>query len=193
MKNKVLAIFCVLLTACIGLASCEKLETYSEIPQVEFTKIYLADTLDALGNHVKRQLVYLEIIDGDGNLGLNSWDTTGKFDSESVFYHNLFMTLSFKNSDGSYTELEDISQNLRYRVPYKEPIGQNKYLKAEVKVTIEIPREYFDYDTVRYEFYAVDRDFNYSNTASSCDIPARCHGTVYADGSCSLVSDGKEQ
>ncbi|MBQ1884346.1 MAG: hypothetical protein II165_04940, partial [Bacteroidales bacterium] len=56
--------------------SCEKVESYSEIPEVEFTKVYLADTLDKLKNEVKHQLLYFNVIDGDGNLGLNKGDTT---------------------------------------------------------------------------------------------------------------------
>lgn len=186
--KKVLFITVLLLT----LYACSKLETYSELPSVEFKSVYLADTVDVLGNDVKLQNVTLEIIDGDGNLGLNDKDTTGDFSPESLYYNNLFITVSAKH-EGSYSELQKVSENLRYRIPYKAPIGQNKYLKAEVKVKIEIPLGYFDYDTVRYEFFVYDRDLNKSEIAVSCDIPARGHGTVFAGGKCSFFEEEDEE
>ena len=186
--KKVLFITVLLLT----LYACSKLETYSELPSVEFKSVYIADTVDALGNEVKLQNVTLEIIDGDGNLGLNDKDTIGDFSPESLYYNNLFITVSEKHN-GGYSELQKISENLHYRIPYKAPIGQNKYLKAEVKVKIEIPLGYFDYDTIRYEFFVYDRDLNKSQIAVSCDIPARGHGTVFADGKCSFFEEEEEE
>ncbi|MBQ3658096.1 MAG: hypothetical protein II956_14840 [Bacteroidales bacterium] len=173
------------------LYACSKLETYSELPSVEFKQVYLADTVDALGNDVKLQNVTLEVIDGDGNLGLNDADTVDDFNAKSLYYNNLFITISEKQN-GSYVELQKLSENLKYRIPYKAPIGQNKYLKAEVRVKIEIPLGYFDYDTIRYEFFVYDRDLNKSEIAVSCDIPAREHGTVFAGGKYSFFEEEEE-
>ncbi|MBQ5540296.1 MAG: hypothetical protein IIU03_08690, partial [Bacteroidales bacterium] len=64
MKKFLLIIICLL-----TFYACDKLETYSEQPSVEFKSVYLADTVDVLGNDIKLQNVTLEIIDGDGNLG----------------------------------------------------------------------------------------------------------------------------
>ena len=55
--------------------ACEKLESYPEVPSVEFVKVFTADSVDALENDIKLQEIYLEVIDGDGNLGLNDDDT----------------------------------------------------------------------------------------------------------------------
>lgn len=159
---------------------------------MEFVSVYLADTVDALGNDVKLQNLNLEVIDGDGNLGLNSEDTINSFAPDSEYYNNLFIRL-FQKTNGNYIEVEQLSKNLKYRVPYKAPIGQNKYLKAEVKIKIEIPLGYFDYDTVRYEIFVYDRDLNKSEIATSCDIPARGHGTVFANGECSFFQDEEEE
>lgn len=172
--------------------SCEKAESYSEIPEVEFTKVYLADTLDKLKNEVKHQLLYFNVIDGDGNLGLNKGDTTDKFSPESEYYHNLFLSVSAKNQDGEYAPLTEINENLKYRIPYNEPVGQNKYLKAEIKVAIDIPLASVNYDSIRYEFFVYDRELNKSNVTQSCAIPLNIHGTVFADGSIKKVKE-KEQ
>ena len=174
------------------LYACSKLETYSELPSVEFKQVYLADTVDGLGNDVKLQNVTLEVIDGDGNLGLNDEDTLEHFHHDSLYYNNLFIAI-FEKHGKDYVELKKLSEGLRYRIPYKAPIGQNKYLKAEVRVKLEIPLAYFDYDTVRYEIFVYDRDLNKSQIAESCDIPARGHGTVFADGKCSFFEEEEEE
>ena len=189
-KHRILFLYLTVLVSI--LCSCGKLETYSELPSVEFVSVYLADTVDALGNDVKLQNLNLEVIDGDGNLGLNSEDTVNSFAPDSEYYNNLFIRL-FQKTNGNYIEVEQLSKNLKYRVPYKAPIGQNKYLKAEVKIKIEIPLGYFDYDTVRYEIFVYDRDLNKSEIATSCDIPAHGHGTVFADGECSFFQDEEEE
>ena len=154
-------------------ASCSDLETYSEIPRVEFQKVFLADTIDNkdLGNKVKLQEITLQVIDGDGNLGLN------RDDHDTL--RNLFITV-FKKENGQYTRTADTTYT--YRIPYKQPIGQNKYLRAEVIVSMTTPMLYVKYDTVRYEIYVQDRDENLSNTVTTCDIPIRENGVVWADG-----------
>jgi hypothetical protein len=174
------------------LYACDKLENYSELPSVEFKQVYLADTVDVLGNDVKLQNITVVVIDGDGNLGLNSEDTVADFAPGKEYYNNLFIQISAKQ-DGTYNSLTKLSENLKYRIPYKAPIGQNKYLKAEVKIKVEIPLGYFDYDTVRYEIFVYDRDFNKSETEISCDIPAHGHGTVFAGGKCSFFKEDEEE
>lgn len=155
----------------IAAASCSDLETYSEIPKVEFKKVFLADTTDDLDNKVKLQAISLQVIDGDGNLGLN------REDKDSL--RNLFITV-FKKEKGRYERTDDTTYT--YRIPYKQPIGQNKYLRAEVIVSMTTAQKNINYDTIRYEIYIQDRADNLSETITTCDIPIRQNGTVYADG-----------
>lgn len=175
--------------AMAALYSCEDMATYDEKPQISFSKVYIADTLDALQNKIKLQRVHLEVIDGDGNVGLNRNDTTGPYHPDSLWYNNLFVKIYNKEANGSYRELSDLSEKMKYRIPFKEPIGQNKYMKAEVIVKIEIPLEFINYDTIRYEFFIYDRDLQKSEIEESCDIPIRQHGTIWADGHTSLVKE----
>jgi hypothetical protein len=162
----------LLIAILIAAASCSDVETYSEIPKLEFVKVFLADTTDKeLGNKEKLQEITLQVTDGDGNLGLNR----GEADS----LNNLFITM-YKKERGQYVLAIDTI--FKYRIPYKQPIGQNKYLRAEVIVSHTTPQIKIDYDTVRYEIYVQDRADNLSNTITTCDIPIRMNGTVYADG-----------
>ena len=161
----------IVIAAMIAAASCKDLETYSEIPRVEFKKVFLADTTDKLDNKVKLQEITLQVIDGDGNLGLNR--------DEADSLYNLFITI-YKKGKGLYQRTNDTIG--KYRIPYKQPIGQNKYLRAEVIVNMTTSLSILQYDTIRYEIYIKDRADNTSDTITSCDIPIRQNGTVYADG-----------
>lgn len=52
--------------------------------------------------------------------------------------------------------------------------GQNKTLKADIEVRLEYLRsaqiDEMPYDTIKYEFYLIDRDFNRSNTIKTPEI-----------------------
>lgn len=190
--RKLIYTLLIAVIATVALQSCEDIITYDEMPQITFSKVYIADTLDELQNDIKLQRIHVEVIDGDGNLGLNRDDNSGYYHPDSIWYNNLFVSIFHKKADGTYEELSDISENMRYRIPYKAPVGQNKYLKAEVIIKVEIPLEFINYDTIRYEFFIYDRDLNKSEVAQSCDIPIRKHGTIWADGHTSLVADKEE-
>jgi hypothetical protein len=71
MNRRAYILATLIIAVLIAAASCSDLETYSEIPKVEFKKVFLADTIDELDNKVKLQEISLQVIDGDGNLGLN--------------------------------------------------------------------------------------------------------------------------
>jgi len=190
MRKIIIALSVVSMLICA--MACDEIETYDPMPRIEFTKVYLADTLDALGNEVKLQRIHVEVIDGDGNLGLNREDNTEQWSPDSIGYNNLFISVFSKNADKTYQELTGISENMRYRIPYKKPIGQNKYMKAEVIIKVEVPITSLDYDTIRYEFFVYDREMNKSEIATSCDIPARRHGTVWADGHGSFFAEKED-
>ncbi len=173
MKNTINIITVILIAAMAAVSSCTDLESYSEIPKVKFLKVFTADTTDTIGNKVIYQDIYLQVIDGDGNLGLTRDDN--EKDSSNL-------TIDFqKKVDGKYIRAFDSIP--KFRIPYKQPIGQNKYLRAEVKVNFTIPKIKVNYDTIRYKIHVRDRAQNTSDTVITCDIPIRWNGTVYADGS----------
>lgn len=173
----------MLLALILGwICSCEKLESYPNEPSVEFLQVYIADTVTEMGNDMKYQKITIRVTDGDGNLGLDRSETTGVYSPESEYYNNLFITISEKQADGSYQELKSLSEGLGYRIPYKAPVGQNVFLRAEVSITLETPLAFMDYDTIRYSFKVVDKDLNESEIAHSCDIAIRRHGTIWAGG-----------
>lgn len=173
MKTKYLIILTIILI--IAIAACEKPQMYPNEPSIEFIKVRLKDTIDneTLQNEVKRIELFFQVVDGDGNVGLNQEDTFDRFHFDSLYYHNLFIYFH-KKIDGEYVN----SDTLKYRVPYYEPIGQNKYIKADIKVIYNLSKELIDFDTVAMEFFVVDRSFTHSNTIWTPDMPIDFNGYI---------------
>jgi hypothetical protein len=166
MKSKILTIL-IIFVSVIFLYYCQKPQTYPEIPNISFDKIIFKDTLDALQNRGKKAILLFNLVDGDGDIGRNQEDTT----------KDLFIKL-FSKKNGSFSEVKlKIPHN--YTMPYLTPVGQNKTLKALVKIDMfYTPLSQFPYDTIRYEFSIFDRALNQSNVVVSPEIPVSFNGTV---------------
>ncbi|MCX6258895.1 MAG: hypothetical protein NTW49_13510 [Bacteroidia bacterium] len=145
MKNSFIILFFILL---ILFSSCTKIEHYSAVPKLSYKSFsYLDSSLT------------FSVVDGDGDIGLNSWDTTGPFSRDSAYYYNLFMKLYQKKDSG--LQLVPLPIPLDYRVPYIEKYNTNVY-KADINIDLSVLNP-FPYDTFIYEFYMVDRSLNKSN------------------------------
>jgi hypothetical protein len=159
------------LTAVVVFHSCRKIEQLSPIPLIEFTSFTVFDTLDILGNNSKGGRLKFYFEDGDGDLGINvssnnQTDTT-----------NLFFTLFRKK--GTNMDLAASNDPLKpssYRIPYMERLGRNKILKGTISVTF-LYLFYSPADTIRYDFYIMDRAANKSNIASTVEIILSENGT----------------
>ena len=151
--------------------SCKKIQSYSNIPEVHFKSYTAQNSVDLLGNKTKAVELVFTFIDGDGDIGLRQIDTVAPYIGK---YKNNFFSTLYVKENGEYKEVVNISVS-NYTIPYIEPQGQNKTLKADVKVKYEyaISQEndtLFNYDTIMYEYYIVDRALNQSNIDSTSDI-----------------------
>ena len=154
----------MVITLLIGITifSCKKIEEFSEIPEITFKDFILVDTLDKIGNKIKHGELIFDFIDGDGDIGIEVPDSINNSDTS-----NLFFTL-YKKIDGDFVEV-DTETPIEYRIPFMEPKGQNKTLKGEIKIEFEYYLN-FEYDTIKYEFYLVDRAKHKSNIESTPEI-----------------------
>ncbi len=151
--------------------SCKKIQTYPDIPEVHFKSYTAENSVDVLGNKVKLVELVFTFVDGDGDIGLKQGDTVPPYVGK--YRNNYFSTLYVKEN-GKYKKIENISVS-NYTIPYIEPQGQNKTLKADVKVKYEYSMSQendtlFNYDTIMYKYYIVDRALNQSNIDSTSDI-----------------------
>ncbi len=138
--------------------SCEKAIDFSKVPQIELKEITFKKAENILQATVKRTKITFSVIDGDGDFGLEN----SHIDSTS--YYNLYTTL-YAKIDGEFEEVDVEIPN--FRTPFIEVQGRNKVLKATVIVLFDYPRSQFietlPYDTIKYEFFVVDRALNKSN------------------------------
>lgn len=154
-------LFWILILVPIFWISCEKPEDYPNEPQIKFIDFRLSDTT----------LVF-NVIDGDGNVGLkdnenilliNGYDTV-------VYDKNLFITI-FEKKNGIFEEIPLADESsFHYRLPYMEPNGQNKTLKADVEVRFTSSFKFKDLDTVKFEFYIIDRQLKESNIEETPEV-----------------------
>jgi hypothetical protein len=148
----------------LATSSCLKIETLPPEPRIEYRSFDVFDTIDILGNHALGGRLKFYFEDGDGDLGMNppSGDVPDT--------NNLFITLYRKK--GGIWHLGADNDPLKpsdYRIPYMVREGQNKILKGVISVTF-LYLFYTPYDTIRYDFYIVDRANNASNEVSTDEI-----------------------
>jgi len=151
------------------LPACKKVVDYPNEPSIRFTEISSKDSTDVLNNPVKRVTLTFHLIDGDGDMGLSSSDTTGAFNKDSSYYYNLFIQ-EFKRENGGFVEVPAPDGLKTYRIPDLTPSGQNKTLIADISVTIEYPyssKNPLPFKDFRYVFHVVDRSLNISNSDTS--------------------------
>jgi hypothetical protein len=150
----------VILTALV-LSTCEPIDKVSDVPEIKFKSFTLYDK-DTLTFQIKVGEIVFSFIDGNADFGVlpNSQDTL-----------NLFLT-PFHKVNMAYEPLNVDTFGRKYAVMNDEAlvrIGQNKTVKGEIKLQIY----YFvipPFDTIRYDFYIVDRAGHQSNVASTSDI-----------------------
>jgi hypothetical protein len=115
-------------------------------------------------------LAFLKIsyTDGDGNIGLNEWDTV------APYKYNFFVKM-FQMKNDSLQEIifPDSTINFNGRIPMLTPVGKNKNIKGDIEMMLEI---YFasailTSDTIAFELYIQDRDLNKSNIIETPLLP----------------------
>jgi hypothetical protein len=176
-----IAPFAVASLLIISVSSCLKPVSYPDEPILE--------TIDyrEIGDSLELSVTFT---DGDGDIGLNSDDTTGDFNSSSFYHFNVYVQY-FEKMNGTWVKgtfdpggnnspLAD-SVAFAYRIKNLTPIGQNKTLKGTIKIVIE-PLEYMNgtatyyngnsnfNDTVKFSLILIDRALNISNTIETEEI-----------------------
>ncbi len=148
--------------------ACLHTEDYPPEPIITFDGFVLMDSVDQLGNENTYCTVTIGFTDGDGNVGLRESDITGRFDPDSLYYHNLLV--DYYEWDGSLNDFKliDLDPSFNARIPYLTPEGNNKTLKGEIIYGMNV--SFTGSDTIRFHFRLVDRSFKESNMVESPPI-----------------------
>jgi hypothetical protein len=164
MKSIFNKISILIVLVCIGFFnfSCLKDERFSEIPDIKYIDYQQNAIVD--DNGIADKLIF-SFTDGDGDIGLNEWDTLPPFDTSS---RNLLLKL-FEKKNGEFVE-KILPAPFSYRLPYLTPEGQNKSLEGEIEVAIQLTAFLLPTDTVRFEAYMLDRAMHKSNVITTREI-----------------------
>lgn len=151
--------------------SCEKIETVDPIPSIHFEKFDVVQARDSLGNFYYGGNLLFTFKDDDGG------DLTGVVQGDNLndtIYSFIFSPFKKINSlyEPADYNIDSFFLIYNYETDYTEieKKGQNKSLKGEITVNITTSFNIKPSDTLRYEFYLLDRQKNKSNTEVTNDI-----------------------
>lgn len=161
MKHQLLPYIIILLFSSI-LFACPSPKKYPDEPQVEFLEVVLSDGLDQLQNPVKNCKFRFNLIDGDGDFGLNPEDSIG-VDIDTVFRNN-FLSIFYEVKNSDTLQLDSL-YGYCFRIPDLRQDGQVKTIQATVEIDMRFNyyNDTLNYDTVLFEFFVIDRALNKSN------------------------------
>lgn len=156
------------------LAQCDFSPDFPTKPQIKF------ESYQKLGQDSAVRLT-ISYLDGDGDLGLKDAQTAPPFDTGSRYYYNMFIQY-YEFIDGQF---QQVTRNIfsedtiryQYRFPYITPKRQNKAIKGEIQVELNVtPTAAFNRNInygglIRFKLYIVDRALHKSNTVTSPAIP----------------------
>lgn len=159
-RSSKIVLFLFVITA-VFLNACVEKEQYPLKPVIKYVG-FLTDTTklgyDSLG------YVLISFTDGDGDIGLDSTDT-----SEPYLYNYYFTFKQMKNGVLQAVELPDTNINFNSRIPYLTPTGNNKNISGEIMRTLELylAWPFLSSDTIGFEVFIKDRALNISNVVES--------------------------
>ena len=136
---------------------CLEEVNYPDEPVVEFLSFIIDETDGAV--------LSFNVVDGDGDLGLNSDDILEPFCPNCEHYYNLKCEYD-ELRDGVWTHIELNPEEgqvpFYYRVPRANPTGTNQAINAVVEVDMQTWHLQSSYDTLRFRITMEDRSLNLS-------------------------------
>jgi len=163
-----LSFLCVL-GICWCLWSCERAQSYSEIPEIRFKSLIFDSVYTALEVFEKKAFLTFSFIDGDGDIGVRSFD----YDSVSKIHYIWHKKLPDKTYEPFQFPLTGTiadSTAIPYNSVMNKDEAQNKTLKGSIEIALDAPQRPQDVDTMRIEFYIFDRERNKSNVDYTPDF-----------------------
>ena len=140
-------------------SSCLKKKEFPLEPQITFGSFVVHD--DGLGADLT-----VNFTDGDGDIGLEDFDTVAPYNLGSEYYYNMYLDY-YELINGEWV-LRELNPPFAYRVPSITPSGQNKALEGEISV--DLSPIYYDptgADTIKFMVRIIDRALNVSNEVES--------------------------
>lgn len=177
MKRKLTNIgLLTIVVAFLVIASCQRFEEFPDIPEIKYNSFLLESDLET--GVTTRGVLVIDYTDGDGNIGLPSWDTAPPFNYGSKYYYNMIIDY-FEMKNGEWEEVFLVTWNVdkqefdtltfNARIPVLTPINGNLAIKGFIQDTLFLynPLSEKLYDTIKFSTYIIDRDLNESNVVET--------------------------
>ena len=143
--------------------SCEPLEEIGDTPEIGFKSLdgpYLVQTEDS--TTLIGAFLTFSFQDGNSDFGVD----LGSKPADSI---NLYL-IPFQKVDGIYDSVDFELYGRKYTVKKDDKMGEpGQPVKGEIEVLVTYLLKP-PFDTLRYDFYILDRAFNKSNVESTSDI-----------------------
>ena len=135
-------------------SACEKVETYSDIPEIKLKKFEAKIEETALDPTLFGKLTF-SFVDGGGDIGFTE-------NSDTIDDNNIVdVIIKEYNPEG-----ELITDTVGpFYLPYFKESSYKKSLKGDI--LINMPRSDKSIDTAYYEFYIIDRESHQSNIVTT--------------------------
>ena len=135
---------------------CGRIQSHSEIPEVNFKSLVFEDRIDTENNSIFTAVLTFSFIDGDGDIG--SQDMNGASRIYYTWYQKLPDRTYVQHQFGDGTFTQSIA------IPYDEVMNKdqanNKTLKGTIEIVLDTPTNIQNVDTMRVDFFIVDRATN---------------------------------
>lgn len=153
-------------------SACKELVKYSFIPEIKNEGYKIKEVNDSENQHYELVLKF-SLIDGNGDVGHQEGEgLPSEKDSSVIIPPTSIYMKRYSKVDGEYISSELNSNILNKSLLFLQPKGQNKTLIADIEIAMTLfPSLIVDSDTLRFEYYLVDREGNESNVLFSADIP----------------------
>ena len=157
---------------CFGwfVCNCNRVESYSDIPEIGFISLSFEDITTELGTERKAVLVF-SFVDGDGDIGARSRygsDTISKIHYKwyKKLSNDKYETFKFPNTGDTICSTF---------IPYDDGImnktnAHNKTLKGSIEIALSTPYKPQGVDTMHVKFWIFDRAGNKSNEDKTPDF-----------------------
>jgi len=146
------------------ISSCIQSQKFPDEPQIEFVAYTFTDSMDLLSNVTHLGLLTISFTDGDGDIGLYQSETQYPYDFNIFIYR-----IGISAGAPVLTDMD----TLNFRIPYLTPESQNKTLRGEIDIDINLYKDQipkYPYDTMYYELYIKDRALHVSNIITTPEI-----------------------
>lgn len=138
---------------------CNKLETYDDRPIITAHSFSLLQNAEGVDTSLVLKFTFT---DGDGDVGLSTSDSIAPYDANVMIDY-------YEKIDGIYTKIliPGTTDTLNFNSRIKK-FGSNNPTKAEVEVKVNISVVLAD--TVKFDYYILDKRLNKSNTVTTGPI-----------------------